>query len=429
MTAHGHALELPAENRSLGDLAPRLIVPAAAAGILGLAIAFAVGVFAPDLRPRFYQAYLVNFLFFLAIGLGALFFTMIHHLTKAGWSVTVRRLAEAIALNLPWMALLFVPLVFGLFDHQLFKWANPVLIDPASPEFDPLVYAKKDYLNPTFFLVRAAIYFGVWAFLAWYMWSRSVRQDATGDPELSKRMQVVSAPGMLLFGLTLTFAAIDWAKATDPHFFSTIWGVYFFAGCATAFFSTIIIAIVGLQSSGRIGASVTTEHLHDLGKLLFAFGMVFWAYIAFSQYMLIWYANIPEETLWFQPRASGLPVEEAAAEGLDYVPGIWNAWSWFLIVGHFMVPFVLLISRVPKRRKPMLLVGAIWMLFMAWYDIFWLVMPVFHPEDPGFHWLDFVPLVGLGGVLLALTAMRLRGRSLIPEQDPRLEESLSFENV
>lgn len=428
MAGH-HAVDISKEQRHLGDLAGRLMMPAGVIGIVAVAVVLFVGLLG-DNPERFYQSWLINFMFFLAISLGGLFFTIIHHVTRAGWSVTVRRLAEAIAANFWVLALLFIPiLIGGLYGHHLYHW---VVQDAKTLHDDPILKWKQPYLNTTFFTIRAVVYFVIWIGLSQFFFRLSVKQDSTGDVKLSRLMQKISAPAIILFGLSLTFAAIDWLKSLDHHFFSTIWGVYYFAGCAASFFGIAILSFAFLKGTGRLRNAVTAEHLHDLGKLLFAFGMVFWAYIAFSQYMLIWYGNIPEETLWFQPRASGV-TSPVPYHGHDIIPGAWNAYSIFLLIGHFAAPFVLLISRVPKRRLPLIAAGALWMVIMCWFDLFWLVMPVFYPEHPGEAfagiWMDLLTFVGMGGILLAVTVNRLRNLSLIPEKDPRLPESLAFENV
>lgn len=422
-----HRVELGQESRHLGDLAGRLFIPLAGVGVVALVIVLAVGLLGED-KARFYQSWLVNFMFFLSIALGGLFFTIMHHLTRAGWSVTLRRIGEALSANLWLMALLFIPLLLGLLDHKLFKWNGDEKYIG-----DAIVDWKRGYLNQNFFIIRAVIYFAIWIGLSQFMFRTSVAQDASGDVALTRRMQKIAPVSIILFGLSITFAAIDWLMTLDPHFFSTIWGVYYFAGSAAAFYACAIVLVTFLQSTGRLQRAVTIEHKHDLGKLMFAFGTVFWAYIAFSQYMLIWYAAIPEETEWYQPRASGLSAESALEAGLSFIPGAWNGWTLALIVMHFAAPFVLLVSRLPKRRGPLLCAGALWMLGMCWYDLYWLIMPVFYKESPATAlagwWIDLLCFVGMGGVFLALLIHRMRERSLIPEKDPRLHESLAFENA
>ena len=421
------------ENRHLGDLTGKILRFAGIPGVFVLVLG-AVLTWRSDLSwERFLRAYLVAFCFVLSLSLGGLFFTLLHHLTRAGWSVVVRRIAEGLAGNLRWLWILFIPIALGMLASDrtgLYMWAVA-----ANVETDALLQHKEAYLNTTFWLIRAAFYFAVWAGLTHYFLSRSVAQDATGDPQTSLRMQAVAAPGMILYAFTQTFAIIDWVMSLEPHWFSTMFGVYFFAASMCGFMSLLIIVVYGLQQSGRVQQSITVEHFQDMGKLLFAFGIVFWAYIAYSQYMLIWYANIQEETVWFLIRQIGG----------------WGTLTVLLVVGHFAGPFLILLSRYPKRWKGFLTVVAGWMLFMHFIDIYWLVMPAIpieliesvttYPElvekfeagyraEYGMHWhiVDFTCLLGLGGLLLAGTAFGLRNRCLIPQRDPRLGESLAFEN-
>ncbi len=355
---------------------------------------------------RFLQSYLLAFSFFLTLGLGALFFVLISHLTRAGWSVTVRRLAEDLAVCLWLAAALFVPIVLGL--DQLYEWAGPAAQD------DPLIQKKAAYLNAPFFILRWVFYFAVWIGLARYFYRLSGLQDETGDPELTFRMERLSAPGTLLFSLTITFASFDLLMSLDPHWFSTIFGVYFFSGIAASFFALLALIVIGMQSFGLVRQSITIEHLHDLGKLTFGF-IVFWAYIAFSQYLLIWYGNLPEETGWYERRQEG-------------------AWMWAslaLLAGHFFVPFLFLLSKHIKRRKGLLAAGAAWVLAMHVLDLYWIIMPQTYFGASGripFHAFDVICLAGFALLFFAAAKESMRRRSLIPEKDPRLSESLAFEN-
>ncbi len=435
---HHLPIDIHHENRTLGDLSGRLFVPGLVVGVAGLGVAALVGLLGGDETrlDRFFQAYLITFMFFLAISLGALFFVILHHLVRAGWSAVIRRLAEGISMNLLWMLLLFAPLLYALLsaDIDLWPWAKPGVTDHASANYDALVDYKSGYLNSTFFLIRVGFYFLVWIGLSRYFFRLSVAQDKTGDVELSLRMMATSAPAMIAFAVTLTFAAFDWLMSQDPHWFSTIFGVYFFADAVGSFLAVMILAIYFLQRSGRLTHAISQEHYHDLGKLLFAFAIVFWAYIGFSQYMLQWYGNMPEETAWWQARASGHP-RAIEYQGAEFQPGMWNGWSLFLFFGHFAVPFVLVISRIPKRRAHLLVVAAVWMLFMVWYDMFWLVTPIFWPENPPFDGLEMFPIleallvIGFAGIYLAMFAARMRDIPLVAERDPRLNESLAFENL
>ena len=375
---------------------------------IGLGLLAGTGVWAHFMGnglQRFLQSYLLAFSFFLTLGLGALFFVLMSYLMRAGWSVTVRRLAEDLAVCMWLAAVLFVPIILGLGD--LYQWARPEIVAG-----DTLLQGKAAYLNRTFFTLRWVFYFAVWIGLAQYFYRLSGQQDETGDPELTLRMERVSAPGTLLFALTITFASFDLLMSLDAHWFSTIFGVYFFAGSTVSFFALLALLVVGFQHFGFLQQSVTVEHLHDIGKLCFAF-VVFWAYIAFSQYMLIWYGNIPEETGWYERRQEG-------------------AWMWAslaLLVGHFFVPFLFLLSKHVKRRKGLLAAGAAWVLAMHLLDLYWIIMPQKQFNTSGsipFHVFDVICLVAFSLLFFAAAKESMRRRSLIPEKDPRLAEALAF---
>jgi hypothetical protein len=365
------------------------------------AVAFAVSGFLAGDGARFYASYLVAWLFAVSIALGGLFFVLLHHAVRAGWSTVVRRLAEHLAATMPLLAVLFVPVAVGL--AELYPWARPEAAG------DPLLAAKAGWLSPGFFLVRAAVVLGAWSLLAWWFRRRSLAQDGSGDPAISRRLKALAPPALIVFGLTLTVGAFDWIMSLDPHWYSTIFGVYFFAGSVVAVFATLILLAAAARPAGEV---ITAEHRHDLGKLLFAF-VVFWAYIAFSQFMLIWYGNLPEETVWYAHRTA---------------PG-WEGATVALAAGHFVLPFFFLLSRAVKRRPATLVAGAVWMLAMHYLDLYWLVMPSLEPHGLDPHPLDaatLVAVVGFGAGALGLLARR---RPLVPVRDPRLAESLSFENV
>ncbi len=354
---------------------------------------------------RLAETYLVSFSLFLSLTLGALFFVLLQHVTRSGWSVVIRRIAETMATNIWLMAILVIPILLGM--QHLYHWSHA-----GEAAHDPVLAAKLGFLNPSFFMARLAAYFLVWGLLAWFFHRTSVRQDLNADPALSVRMERVAAPGMVLFALSANFAAFDILMSLDPHWFSTIFGVYFFAVSVVCFFAVMPKILVGLQYRGVLDGVVTVEHYHDLGKLLFAF-TVFWAYIAFSQYMLIWYGNIPEETEWFLKRQTG-------------------DWAWVslaLIFGHFVIPFLLLVSRFVKRRPVLLAAVGVYMVLMTWLDIYWLVIPEFSPGVARFGLIDVLCFVGMAGLYSIVLALRLRSHSLIPEGDPRLHESLIFKNA
>ena len=431
-TAHHdhHAPDLSAGNIGggrFGALSSRLFPAGIALFAFGCWMAFR-----GDSIGEGARAYLVAMVLALATCLGALFFVILQHLTRAGWSVAVRRPAEAIAQNLRWMWILFLPIAWMGWTGKLvdlYPWADLGVLRSISPAEADLVANKAGYLNQKFFFVRAAAYFAVWALLANFFWSSSVRQDRTGSPSISASCRKWSGPAMILFGLTTTFASFDWIMSLSPAWFSTMFGVYFFAVCATCGLSAITLTCLALQRGGQLRGIVTAEHYHDLGKLLFAFGIVFWAYIAFSQFMLIWYGNLPEETAWFLPRQVGQ----------------WYWISWGLLLGHFILPFVLLISRWPKRWPSSLAAGCAWMYLFGIVDICYLVLPHI-PHDLG-EFTDYrafaekhaadgphgpgLPFLVAGAVLLVFagTARALRREQALASRDPSLAESLAFQNM
>ena len=394
-----------------GSFWARLPLLLGAVGVLGTLASVLLARGSEENAKQFFHSWLVAVVFFVGIGLGCLFFILIHHATKAGWGVVVRRLAENIAAALPLLALLFIPVV-ALGMHDLFHWTHADAVAN-----DRLLQVKAPWLNVGGFWVRAVAYFGIWTGLALFFRHASRRQDASGDEALSRRMARFSPPALLLFALTLTFAGFDWLMSLDPHWYSTMFGVYFFAGCIVSAFAALIVLTLALDFAGYFRGVITGEHMYDLGKLLFAF-TVFWAYIAFSQFFLIWYANIPEETNWFLKRLWGTPG----------APADWRPATMMLAIGHFAIPFFFLMPQTIKRNRVLLLIGALWMLAMHFWDIYWLVMPSLHSEI-NLHLLDLTTLTAVGGLFLALVTWLLGRGSLLPTGDPRLVESLAFENI
>ncbi len=422
---------------------------------LGLMLsgAAASGVIALWHHQRFFSAYLVAFAFLLSVTLGGLFFVIVQHLVRAGWSVTVRRVSEVITLNIGLLFVLFLPLIPMIYTGKLMPmsaahvaahhgahdqaghggegghggeaghgdaahetaaaprgdWNGPALPWVVHGEVD---HSKQTWLSFPWVVIRLVVCFALWFLMARYYYGNSVRQDESGDPRHTERMQRWSAPAMLIYGLTVSIAGFDLLMALEPAWYSTMFGVYFFAGGLLGFFAALVLALYLLQRSGRLTESVTPEHYHDVGKFMFAF-LVFWAYIAFAQYMLIWYANIPEETLWYQLRQTGQ----------------WLGLSVFLILGHFALPFMLLISRYPKRRPALLALGAAYVLVAHFFDMFWVVVPQKAPLGVmPVPLLDAFMLLALGGLYFLNTARNLRGIDLIPVRDPRLLESLNHQN-
>lgn len=369
---------------------------------------------------QLFRSYIVGFCYILSIALGALIFVMLQHCTRAGWSVTIRRIAECMCGQLPLLSLLalpiLIPVLFGM--EHVYPWADHTVVEN---DATGLLQKKTAYLNKPFFIIRLAVYFLIWSWLGNFFLSKSTEQDLTGDESLTLKMQAVSAPGILIFALTTTFFAFDVLMSIVPHWFSTMFGVYYFAGCMVGFFAAMVLAMVLVQRDGKIPHAISQEHYHDVGKFLFAF-IVFWAYIAYSQYMLYWYANIPEETMWYLPR-----------QATYYWVGI----SLLLLFGHFIIPFLSLISRFPKRRPNLLWIGAVWMLVMHFVDMHYLVAPDvegYHMEGhamrPGWaHLLTDIPMtLGLAALFFYWVAREIGRHSLVPERDPRLNEALAFEN-
>lgn len=396
-------VELMLDRRSLGEVGVRL---ARVASVFGLTCVAFAGIGAwlwESWRQRFFPAYLTAFAWVLSLTLGALFFVVLQHLVRAGWSVVVRRLAEFFAAQAPLLALLALPLLLGL--HELYHWTHPEVVAA-----DPVLSGKKPYLNLHFFLLRLVIYFLFWSWAGRFYYRVSVAQDNSGHPDLTEKLQKRAAPTMLAFALTVTFAAFDLLMSLDPHWYSTIFGVYYFAGAVVGAFALLIASGVLLQRAGYLRRTITREHYHDLGKLLFAF-VVFWAYIAFSQFMLIWYGNIPEETTWILRRTAG----GFGAVGL------------VLLFGHFIVPFAVLLPRSIKRSPGTLLFPALWLLLVHYVDLYWLVMPEFGTATP--QLVDVLLALGLGGLWLSGAARLASRHALAPQKDPRLLESLTFENA
>lgn len=364
-------------------------------------------------KARAMFSYLYAYMGVLGIALGALGWLLIDHNVRSGWAVVIRRLVETTTGTLPLFALLWLPI--GLIGfHELYPWSH---------ETDAILAKKAWFLSPGFWYARAAFYLVVWAGLGWFFWSTSVKMDAVGEDK-SKRDAIVHtirkvAPvGLAAYALTLSFAAIDWLMSLQPHWYSTIFGVYYFAASILAFWAFITLMSMLAQASGVLKTAITTEHFHDMGKFVFGY-TIFWTYIAFSQFILIWYANIPEETEFFMVR----------------MEGGWHWISYGLPVAHFFVPFLFMLSRHIKRNRTLLGLGAVWTLIMHFVDMYWLVMPNFGAHGEGHHephlapnYLDFTSVLGMVGVFLAVYGVMLNRNKVVSINDPRLVESLAHEN-
>ncbi len=380
----------------------RIPVIAAVFALLGAVACAILGAGNPK---QFFFSWLVSFMFFLSLTLGGLFFVLIQYAVQGGWGIVLRRIGETIFATIPVMAALFLPVVLGL--HDLFEWAHP-----GAADHDALLRWKAPYLNERFFLIRAALYFVIWSFIAILYYRGSRGQDVTGDPGVSARLRRLAGPAIIVLALTQTFASIDWIMSLTPHWYSTIFGVYFFSGSFVGFIALLSVVVVAMRRAGLLETVITAEHLHDIGKLLFAF-TAFWAYIGFSQFFLMWYANLPEETVWYKAR----------------IEGSWMQVSLLLIAGHFVVPFFYLMGRAVKRKGTTLAVGGAWLLIMHFVDLYWQIMPTLHPEGLRPSALDVAAFVAIGGCFVAAASWLMRRQALVPLRDPRLAESLAFENV
>ena len=387
---------------------------------------------APDLwLKRFLHTYLASFCFILSIGVGCLFFVTIMHLTRAGWSTTLRRIAELYAMCLLPMFILFLPILVLVLSGSdvVYSWnaggysemhdmaKRAAMSDLPVKELPPIEQLKHAFLNPTFFTIRICAYFAIWGLLAYTYLSQSLKQDETGDGKITARLQGLSAPFLILFAVTVVFASFDIEMTLSPLWFSTMFPVYFFAGAFLSANCVILLTCLYLQKTGRITDEVTIEHYHDLGKLMQGF-VIFWGYIAFSQFLLIWYANIPEETFWYDLRIN--------QDG-------WKPMTYVLLIGHLFIPFFLLMGRTLRRNKILLACSAVLILCMHWLDHYWLVMPQFQPEANTFTFAgmgmlaDIACGIGMIAVFIALFCLIARNRPLVALKDPRLGEALNHE--
>lgn len=355
-------------------------------------------------QEQFYFSYLVSFTFWVTLGLGGLFVTLIHYLTHSVWSIVVQRIPETIMRTLPWMAIFFIPIIFGM--HDLYHWTHHDVVAQ-----DAILSKKVGYLNTPFFLIRAAIYFAIWFGLGSLIRKYSLKQDDGRETDLYIRLRRIAAPGMFLFAFSLTFASFDWLMSLDPHWYSTIFGVYIFSGSYLTIIAFMTLFTMFIQSRGILKNEVTVEHYHDYGKLLFGF-TIFWAYIAASQYFLIWYGNIPEETEWFLHRWEGS----------------WEALSLFLIFAHFAVPFLALIFRASKRNMKVLFAIATLIIVMQFIDLYWIIMPTLHIDGVHFSWMDITTWLGIGGIFLFLFWREFTANAIVPIKDEKLQDSIKFIN-
>ncbi|HZS08776.1 MAG TPA: hypothetical protein VFD58_28330 [Blastocatellia bacterium] len=372
-------------------------VRALIAGAAGLLACLAGAFFRP---AQFFHSWLTGFVFVTGITLGCLALVMLQHLTGGAWGLVIRRLLESATRTLPLVALMFLPLLLGL--HRLYAWARPEEVAG-----NAALAHKRLYLNVPFFVARALFYFAAWAALTFFLnkWSR--QQDETADPRLERRFQLLSGGGLVLYGLTITFASIDWVMSLQPEWYSTIFGLLLMGGQALSAMAFVISVLVLLAQYEPLAHAIRPGHLHDLGKLLLAFVML-WAYLSFSQFLIIWSGNLPEEATWYVRRLSG-------------------GWQWVglaLVIFHFALPFLMLLSSDLKRSGRRLVAVALAVIVMRFIDLFWLIAPTLDEHRFALHWMDVAALVGLGGVWLGMFMWQLGKRPLLPINDPHLGEAL-----
>jgi hypothetical protein len=444
---------------------------------------------------HFYFSYFHSFIFFLSLTLGSLFVVVIQHQVRAGWGVTIRRVAEIFSMNVIIMVFLFLPIVYSVVQGKglLYPWAvdhhgehaahvdaghghdhakgeaadqhakpqsggdthaahsEPVLpaagegyreiIDPSAPvsragvkadeAFIPNgvrntyanhlqeMVAHKPILKKTAFCVGAVIFFGAWLIVAGFYYKNSQKQDESGDVNLTHRMQWWAPISLFTLAMTITGFAWFFIMTISPVWYSTMFGVYYFAGCMGGTYALLILTFHFLTSKGYV-KHITTEHFHDMGKFLFGF-TIFWAYISYSQYMLIWYANIPEETFWFRTRGA------TTAAGYSSV-NTWGTIAILLVICRFAVPFLGLLSRHVKRFKYGIIFWAVWILAFHYIDLYWVVMPELFATIP-FGLMEILTFVGIGAIWFGHSIMTATRNNLAPVKDPRLHECLAFENM
>jgi hypothetical protein len=385
-------------SQTLREKLDRLQRISLAAGLIASAAIF-LGLFWA--RAQFFRSYLLSYLFWFDVALGCFGAVMLHNLVGGGWGQVIRRFLGSATRTIPFMGILFIPVLFGMQD--LYVWARPEAVAA-----DHLLQHKAPYLNATGFVGRAVLYFAIWGGLAYFIGRWEEEGERTGRRVLSRRLQLISAPGLVLYFLALTFASIDWAMSTQPEWYSSIYGAIFLSGQGIAALAFAILLLGSMSAHEPFKGVLAPSHFHDLGNLTLAFVML-WTYMSFSQFLIIWMGNLPHENVWYIHRSEG-------------------GWQWvaaFLAVFHFAVPFLLLLFRGIKRA--VLPIGALAAALLAlhWVSLYWLVVPAFHPGTISLHWMDAAAFISIGGIWFALFLWKLKEGPLLSAREPHSAEAES----
>ena len=399
---HSHAAA-PADNYQLEisrwNTGRNVLVFAALLGIIGCIAGYVSN------PARLFQSYMVAFAYTTLIGLGAFFFVMVQFLTGSAWSVTMRRIMENVMITLPVGLILFIPVAIGL--DQIYPWTNQAIVGA-----DAVLKAKSSFLTPNFFITRTVIYFFLWSLWAGSIYHQSTKQDTARS---IKQMHIASrwsAPGLFLAVAIGTLASYDWLMSLEPKWYSTIFGLVMLSGGGLSFFSVVTLVCLAFRRAGILKNSITKEHYHDLGKWLLCM-TAFYTYVAFAQYFLIWYSNIPEETVWYRHR----------------MVGAWLPISLAMPFLRFLIPFPILLCRPAKRSLKVIGLMAAYSLIVEYIDLYWIVMPTYYKTGPQPHWLDLATIVTTVSICGLVFWSRFKKHKMVPVGDLRFEQSLHFENA
>ncbi|MGI9074741.1 MAG: hypothetical protein ACR2JB_26270 [Bryobacteraceae bacterium] len=397
MTDHRDRTTVAIPEERLGPRAIRLEQISGVIGALGLLLCCA-GFFAN--RAEFFQSYLFAFIYWGGFTIGGLGVLLMNHVVGGTWGVTTRRLLGAAVRTLPLLVVLFIPILIGIRD--IYPWAQPETV-----KHNDFLLHKQGYLNLPFFLLRTVVYFAIWIFWGFRVYKMADLQDETGDVTLRERMRRFSAPGLLIFTLSASFAYIDWVLSADAQYYSTIYGAMILIGDVLQAFALIIIVLVLAAGKDKFGGRVNPKVLHDLGNMMFAF-TIFWTYLTASQLIITWPANLPQEIEWYLVR----------------VRGGWKALAVIVAFSMFAIPFLALLSQARKRNPIRLMRVAVWILCARAVDIFWIVAPTYRTHGFALYWTDFAAFLGVGGIWTYVYLGQLRRRPLLPLRDPRVAEPM-----